>query len=312
MKNISITFILLFLFVSVNAQQTIAICKEKYGCDIAKVNLSRTEIDQTLEKPNFLTSASKNVILVLNNCNSVIEDKRTIQQLHIAFGGKAIPKSVNQFYLKKYMIDKGCISKCLNSIKRISFKISSPEFSGTGYSFINLKKGEAFMPNTAFQELYRGQEGFSAMVIDAYFRNYKYITYMIDPEGKKIKMDMKIGLSIGGMKDDKLNLAKWKKDFKLTGNKRKYLNTNDFQYEYVGNGDEGKITFWLVESKDVCLPTGKFDALGFWNLGYLGFDGKTYLVTEISGSAFKVIVTNVTDGNYSFNPVGYQAMPSMN
>ena len=168
------------------------------------------------------------------------------------------------------------------------------------------------MPNAAFQQLYKGQEGFSQMVIDAYFRNYKYITYMIDPEGKKVKMNMNIGISVGGFKNDKLNLAKWKKDFKATGKKRKHFNTTSYQYEYVGNTPEGKLTFWLVQSGNVCLPAGKFDALGFWNLGYIAFDGKTYLVTELSGSGFKVEVTNITDGTYNFNPVGYQSMGSMN
>ena len=311
MKNLYLTILFLSLVISVNAQQTIAICKEKYGCDIAKVNISRTEIDKILAKPNFLTAASKNSLLVLNNCSSTIDGKRTIQQLHIAFGGKGVPKAINQFDLKQYIIDKGCISKCLNSTKKISFKISSSEFSGSSYSFINLKKGEAFMPNAAFQQLYNGQGELANMVVDSYFRNYKYITYVINPEVGKVKMDVNIGLSIGGFKNDKLNLAKWKRDFKLTGNKRKHLNTNDLQFEYVGIGDEGeKITFWLVESKDACLPQGKFDAMGFWGLGYISFDGRTYLVTELAGSDFKVTITNIIDGSYNFNPVGYKSMGS--
>ncbi len=310
MKNLTLTILFLTFLYSVKGQQTIAICKEKYGCDIAIVTTSRAEIDKILEKPNFLSVASKNAILVLQNCNSIVEEKRTLQQLHASFGGKGLVKENKQFDLKKYLIEKGCY--CPNTTKKVSFKLTSPEFNGTGYCYINLQKGEAFMPNAAFQQLYKGQEGFSQMVIDAYFRNYKYITYMIDPEGKKVKMNMNIGISVGGFKNDKLNLAKWKKDFKATGKKRKHFNTTSYQYEYVGNTPEGKLTFWLVQSGNVCLPAGKFDALGFWNLGYIAFDGKTYLVTELSGSGFKVEVTNITDGTYNFNPVGYQSMGSIN
>ena len=315
MKKLILTAYALVVLFSAEAQQTVAICKEKYGCDIAKINLSRVEIDKVLGKTNFLVKAGKNAILVLNNCNSSIEEKRTIQQLHTSYGGKAASKEIKQFDLKKYIKDKGCLAApCPNTTKKISFKLTSPEHSGTGYFFANLKNGEAYMPNAAFQQFYAGAEGFAGVKVDAFFRNYKYVSYMVDPEGKKFKSDMPIGTNMAAIGNDATNLEKFKKEFKATGKKRAHLNTADFQYEYVGKDDEGAaLTFWLGPAGNVCLPQGKFDAWGFWNLGYIAVDGKTYLVAEISGSGFKVQVTGVSEGSYSFNPVGYQsiAMPNI-
>lgn len=310
MKNLYILLIGLFFFVSVNGQQTVAICKEKYGCDIAKINLSRVEIDNILGKKFFLTAAGKNAILVLNNCNSAIDEKKSTLQLHQTFGGKASPKTLGAFDLRKYLLEKGCLKTCPNNTKKISFKVTSPDHSGSGYFFANLKAGEAFMPNEAFQQFYAGQD-MASMKVDAFFRNFKYISYMVDPDGGKFVTDMPIGTSMAGIGSDLKNEARFKKDFKPTGRKRQHLATKDFQYEYVGKGDDGQITFWLGPAYDVCLPAGKFDALGFWNLGFISVDGKTYLLAEISGSGFKVTVTAVADGSYSFNTAGYQSISGM-
>ncbi len=309
MKNLYLMAIGFFLFTSVRAQQTVAICKEKYGCDIAQVNLPRPEIDKLLGKTNFLTAAGKGAILLLNSCNATIEEKRTTLDLHKAFGGKTSPKILSSFDLKRYLVEKACVSNCPNTTKRISFKLTSPEHSGSGYFFANLKNGEAYMPDAAFQQFYAGTEGFAGMKVDAFFRNFQYITYFVDPEGKKFKSDMPIGTSMAGIGNDLKNESRFKNDFKVTGKKRQHLNTKDFEYEYVGKDDEGAaLTFWLGPAYNVCLPPGKFDAFGFWNLGYISVDGKTHLVAEISGPGFKVTVTNVSEGNYSFNPAGYQSI----
>ena len=106
-----------------------------------------------------------------------------------------------------------------------------------------------------------------------------------------------------------MNEKRFKTDFK-TGNTRKHLNNT--ATEYTGKDGSGNtMSLWIMPVADVCLPAGKFDAFGFYNLGYISVDGITYLVTEMSGSGFQITMTGISDGSYNFNPTGYKNLGNL-
>lgn len=290
-----------------NAKQYMAVCQQGAGCEILELKASAKDIDMQLEKTGFWVNATDSSTLVIENCSSRIEDRRSPSEIHQSYGGKGEPKKLNSFDIQKHLKEKGCLS-CPNTTKKMSFYLNASgedAFSGEGYFFLNLKAGEAYMPNESFQKIY-GPEA-KQIVVDQFIRNGAMDSYTI-AEGQKYHTRMPVGTNISVVKNDELNEQRFKKEFKKTGNTRKHLNTNETDTEYVGNDDEGKpISFWLVPVADVCLPAGKFDAFGFYNLGYISVDGKTYLVTEISGSGFQVKLTGISDGSYSFNPAGYKS-----
>lgn len=304
-------YLLFFLLISnccysQTITKRVAICQDNKGCEEATVRLTPEKINQLLAKPGLLNAADSASILVLDQCEAYLEDSLTMQQLHLRFGGNAKFIKRQVFDLEKYIKEKGCL-RCPNTTKKISFRVTSPEFSGSGYFYANLQNGEAYMPNAAHHQLY-GPEA-AGMTVDAFFRNYQYVSYIIDPEGKKWKVDMPIGTSLGPPgKGDAINEKIFKTQFRATGQKRKPLQTSLEQIEYTGQTDEGKLTFWLAPALGVCLPPGKFDAWGFFNLGYIAVDGVTYLVAEISAAGFTAQVTGLEEGNYQFNTSGYSSI----
>ena len=141
---------LLFLFglKSFSQQQIITICSEKNGCEFAKVNLSKAQIDNILDKPNFLVKEKEVVILNLVSCQSSIEKNSTPQSLHQKFGGKGNIVENKNFDLRNYFVKNNCAKNCNPSTvpnagsqanikigltgnftfnKKISFSIESPE-----------------------------------------------------------------------------------------------------------------------------------------------------------------------------------------
>lgn len=300
-----LTGIALMLCTSAGAQRKLLFCEEKKGCSIASTRLSEAELEAMFRQPNLLLNADSTSFLVINGCQATLEKEKTPQQIHQSFGGQGTPGRKLNADLRQYLSQKGCIG-CPNNTQRISFAVKSSEHSGSGYFFANLKSGEAYMPNASFQQFYAGTEGFGNMTIDAFFRDKKYISYVIDPEGKKYRMDMAIGTDMKTIDGQDLdNQEYFKNNFKATGRKRPHLNTTLEEVEYSGQGEEGPLSFWLTPARTVCLPAGQFDALGFFNLGHLAIDGVTYLVCEISGPDFQVRVTGVEEGSYQFNPAGY-------
>jgi hypothetical protein len=312
MKNL---ILILGLLVSITACSqtpksnfTIALCEKDKGCNEMLTKLSKNEVAQILKRPDLFPTTEEKSILVIEKCDFKNKNNITIAQLHTAYGGKGEPGKISGFDLEKYLKEKVCL-KCPNPTKKLSVTISTPEFSGSGYFFISWDKQEAYMPNAAYQQLYKNMEGASDMTIDAFFKNYQYVSYVSHPESGKWKTNMPIGTSVMSFGNDKENEARFKKEFKATGKKRPHLNTLDFQYEYQGKDDEGKVlVFWLGPSYDVCLPPGKFDALGFFNLGYIAVDGITYSVMEISGPGIKMKTTAIENGSYNFSPVGYKSV----
>jgi len=299
MKNI---LLMLYLLMSLTAcSQTekgnliIAICEKDKGCTEVMKTYNKTEVAQTLKRPDLFSNPKENSILVIEKCDFTSENKKTIPQLHAQYGGKGEVKKIADFDMEKYLRQNQCLL-CPNPTKKISISISSSEFNGNSYFYYNWNKKEAYMPNDAFQRLYPSGE--IEGIIDAIFKDYQFITYINHPEVGKMKMNKPIGLSVFSFGKDKENEALFKRTFKKTKNKRPHLNTPDFEYEYQGKDDEGKpLTFWLGPSYDFCLPIGKFDALGFFNLGYISVDGITYSVMEISNPDFKAQITAIENGN---------------
>lgn len=305
MKRSIILLCYTLIYVSGYTQvQTITICSEKNGCEFAKVNLNKNQIDAILVKPNFLAKEKGAIILNLVDCISTIEKTKTIQAIHQAHGGKGTIKERKNFDLKKYLIEKACFFNCPNSTKRISFQASTDEFNGSGYYFHNIQAEESFMPNASWQQLYNGE--MDGIIMNTYLKKNEHISYTIDSEGNKWKMKMPHGTVFEDLNEASFS-TKFHKVFKKTGNKKKFLNTTEIQYEYTGKDAEGKkMILWLLPAGNVCYSQGKAIVTGFNNLGYIVVDGITYLIAELSGADLNVKVTGIEDGTYSFDTSGYK------
>lgn len=309
MKNLLYLFLISVLASCSQAQQSkqkIVVCEKENGCQSSEILNSRIDIDRILEKSNFMTTAGEGAILVVENCASKIEQNLSVQQIHKSYGGVGEPEQIRNFDLENYIKLKGCKS-CSNSTKKLSFIVNSPEHNGSGYSYINFKLREAYMPNAAFQQFMAGQEGASSIVVDQFIRDYELVTYTI-AEGQKYVHKMPLGLSMFSNETDELNEQRFKNEFKKTGQTKPHFVAGFEQTEYAGRDDEGKqLKFWLVPANDVCMPSGKFDMVSLYNIGYISVDGITYLITEISNPDFNIQVVNVEEGSYNFNPAGYQS-----
>lgn len=310
MKNFVLILCLLLSFTACSQAQknnlTIAICEKGKGCTEVLKKYDKNDIARILQRSDLFASLEEPSILVIEKCDFKDEHKLTIPQLHTQYGGKGEAKKIADFDLEKYLKQNQCL-QCPNPTKKISVSISSSEFNGNSYFYYSWNKKEAYMPNDAFQKLYPSGE--IEGTIDAVFKDYQFITYINHPEVGKMKMNRPIGLSVFSFGKDKDNEAKFKTQFKKSGNKRPHFNTSDFDYEFVGKDDEGKpMTIWLGPAYDFCLPQGKFDALGFFNLGYIAVDGITYSLIEMSGSDYKAQITSIENGNYNFNTTGYKSI----
>jgi len=311
MKNILFLFVFIQLASCTNAEdrtgkQHLAICTEGKGCAFSEITITAREVDKLLGKSKFWIAAASNATLILDKCESKKEEKQTLEDIDRSYGGSGKAVVLKEIDLEKYLKEKGCFA-CPNETKKISFYASGDGQSGNGYFFLNLKAGEAYMPDAAFQQFMSGQEGSNAVTVDQFIRNNEMETYTI-AEGQKYRTKMALGTTVSVVQRDAVNEKRFKSDFKKTGKIRKHLNTANTETEYTGKDDEGRIiSFWMIPSPDVCLPPGKFDAYGFYNLGYISVDGMTYLVTEISGTGFQIKLTGISDGSYHFNPAGYKS-----
>ncbi len=312
MKNSWFLLFFILFFSSCNAQkkettQTVAFCTEGKGCEFSELTLSASEVDRLLGESNFWARATPYATLILNKCAHIKEEKRTLAEIDQSYGGNGKDIVLKKMDIEKYLREKGCVT-CPNATKKMSFYVQASgetEVSGNSYFYLNLKAGEAYMPNEAFHQLYGSEAG--DIVVDQFIRNGKIEQYMI-AEGKKYRHSMPIGTTISVIKEDAMNEKRFKTDFKKTGKTRKHPGTLHLETEHVGKDDDGNtIHFWIVPYPEVCLPKGKFDAFGFYNLGYISVDGITYLVTEISGAGFQLKLTGISDASYSFNPTGYQS-----
>lgn len=316
MKNIFFLLLFVQFFSScTNAQekktkQTLAVCTDGKGCEFSEITIAASEVDKLLGKNNFWTAATSNATLILEKCESKKDEKQTLKDIDRSYGGSGQAVVLKKIDLERYLKEKRCFA-CPNETKKISFSgsgvgESGERYAGNGFFYLNIQADEAYMPNEAFKQmgLMDGEES-NAVTVDQFIRNNVMETYTVT-EGNKFRQVMDLGSQLG-MQQEKLNEQRFKKDFKKTGKTRKYKSNDDI--EYVGKDNEGRtISIWLTPSRDVCLPLGRFDAVGFYNLGYLSIDGITYLITEMSGPDFHLKLTSVTDASYQFNPAGYQTI----
>lgn len=287
----------------------LAICQQDKGCEFSEISMPASQVDKLLGKDNFLTSATSNATLILNKCESIIDEKQTLEAIDQMYGGSGNKVALKKIELENYLKENGClVFSCANETKKISFQIETEGLSGNGYFFLNIKAGEAYMPNDAFQELFKNQN-IGPLIIDQLIRNGKMENYVI-AEGQKYRVSQPIGINMNKVvENDAINAKQFQNDFKKTGRTRKHLNTSILETEYTGKDDEGRIlNIWMIATNDVCLDSGKFDAHGFYNLGYISVDGVTYLITEMNGEGIQIKLTNKADGNYNFNTAGYQTV----
>lgn len=314
-RIIKLHFLFLFFLFSlhylhaqeIKHKQYFAVCKEKKGCTFSEINISAEEVDLLLGKKNFWTQAPPYATLILNHCENMIEDSMTVEEINFKYSNSKELIIDEDFDLKKYLLENGCFAQtCLNETKKISFTVRAEGMSGSGYFYLNIKAGEAYMPNESFQTIL-AQNGAGEMINDQLIRNGKMENFVIT-NGKKYKVSMPIGIDMSKViKNDAINANHFKNNFVETGQTRKHLNTSQWEKEYRGKDEDGNELFiWVVPSIDVCLPKGKFDAHGFYNLGYISFNDKTYLITEMKGNSVHIKLTDISNGSYNFNPTGYQ------
>lgn len=332
MKNLSL--FLLFMLVSkmIAQTQTITICSENNGCEFAKVNLSKSQIDHILEKPNFLATEKGEVILNLVDCVSSIQKGQTPQAIHEAFNGKGLIKERKNFDLKKYLFDKGCRVECkqpaapnagqdalitigLNGNftfnQKLTFSITSSEGNVASYFYMNTKSGYSMMDNPAMQKM--TNEPYDGEICQIFTSNADIYQYIKSSEGN---FAMKVGSkndASSRSSDIGFEVKKFFKEFKKTGNKRN-VGTLFESEEYSGKDDEGTpMSVWLACANNVLLDTKITTAItGFWGLGYISSpSATTYLITGFESKEVKINLTRLENQNISFSGKTYTPVGSM-
>lgn len=327
MKNHILLLVLLFFAIGVQAQiQTITICSEKNGCEMAKVNLTKAQIDNILEKPNFLATEKGEVILNLVECVSTAEKNTTPQKLHEKFGGKGIIKQIANFDLKKYLFDKACRPSCKFPAKpnagqqvkeknglngeytfnqKFTFKIEHPEANYTSNFYLNTQNGYSLLDNDAMK-LFTGNE-LEGEVNQILTSTFDFHQYMSSSEGK-------YALKIGGKNNNKQAQsqtlsADFFKTFQKTGNK-KWIAGKFESLEYTGMSDGTKMSVWLSCSDGIFIDKrNTFLLTGFYGLGYIvNPAGQTYLITTIEGDGMKIQLLTIENLNKNFSGKPYKLM----
>ena len=285
--------------------ETVATCAAEAGCTFYSVDLTRAEIDQLLNKSDFFAAAKAEAVLVLVDCAPLIEEEQPLEAIDQKYGGAGEARFGEGFDFKNHLLQHACLA-LPNNTKRIDYTAVDKKEGKTvqGYSFLNIKGREAFIPNESFIKLLEDAEGI--VQIDAFMRDRVMIQYMVDPEGNKWEIRMDIGMTYGPSPEDVDNLAHFNQHFKKTGNRARFLQTALYSEEYAGKDAEGAdMNIWLVPATDVMLPPNEFAMVGFLNIGYLQLGGVTYLMHKFTSSLFDVEVTRIQDGEYSFDPTGY-------
>lgn len=291
------------------SQQHIAICEENNGCEFAKLNLKDLKVDELLQKNNFWTKASPDATLIIIKCQSQIDNDRSLEEIHHAYGGTPPIQVKEKYDFVKYIESQNCFRKieksCPNKTKKITFSFVGEESSGTSFFYLNIQKDESYMPDEAFVMMgipSTDAEG-RKVSINQFIKRKGYIDNYVITAGKKVHTTLDMTSTIN-QSQDQLNYQRFLKDFKKTGKIRKFQNNDDV--EFVGKDEDGKsVTIWLSKSTDVCLPANNFDRVGFYNLGYFLNEGETFLITELSGSNFQLKIGSVEDAEYSFDSTGY-------
>lgn len=286
--------------------ETVATCVAEAGCTFYSVDLTRAGIDKLLNKSDFFAAAKAGAVLALVDCTPVIEEDQSLESIDQKYGGAGEAKFGEGFDFKNYLLQHACLA-FPNNTKRFDYTAVDKKEGKTmqGYSFLNIKDREAYVPNESFIKLLEDAEGI--VQIDVFMRDRVMIQYIIDPEGNKWEIRMDIGMTYGPSPEDVDNLVHFNQHFKKTGKRARFLQTALYSEEYAGKDAEGApMNIWLVPSTDVILPPEEFAMVGFLNIGYLQLDGVTYLMHKFTSSLFDVEVTQIQDGEYSFDSTGYR------
>ena len=326
MKNLSL--LILFLLVSKMSAQTqiITICSEKNGCEMTKVNLTKSQTDNILEKPNFLVREKGEVILNMVECVSTIEKNTTPQQLHEKFGGKGTIKQISNFDLKRYLFDKACRPRCnfltdpnagqqvnekigLNGDytfnQKLTFKIEHAEGNYTSNFYLNTKNGYSLIDNESMR-LFTGIEGEGEMN-QILTSASDFHQYMSTAEGK-------YALKFGAQNDSKYEQSQMAsedffKNFQKTGNKKLIAGKFD-SMEYTGTFEGVEMSVWLSCTDKILVDQNyTFVLTGYYGLGYIvNPAGETYLLTEIISDGVKIQLINVENVTKNFSGKTYKPM----
>ena len=331
-KAITLVFLTFLSAIGYTQQQTITICSEKNGCEFAKVNLTKHQIDNILEKSNFLAKEKGEVILNLVGCVSSIQKNKTPQDIHQAFNGKGTIKEIKDFDLRKYLFEKGCRIECkqpsvpnagqdvLKTIElsgdftfnqKITFSVTSSEGNLESYFYLNTKNGYSMMDNAAMQKMVT--ESYDGEMTQIFTSNADFYQYMKTPEGNySMKLGSKTNVNTRTAAIS-FEIKKFFKEFIKTGNKRMVSNLF-YSEEYIGKDEEGTpMKVWLACANDISIDKKSTNAVtGFWSLGYiLSPYGITYLITGFEGKDVKISLANIEYQKASFSGKGYQPIGNM-
>lgn len=286
--------------------QYLAVCSYGNGCEFSEILLDQKDVDIALGREHFWAQSGPDATLILEGCVAQVDEERSIEEIHADYGGSGDPKMVEPVDIARYISGMGCL-QCDTETKKLSFEISSVEVSGSAYFYINLKDMESYMPNDAYQQFYKGVEGISGMVIDQFMRKGYMEQYIIAPDGEKYLYFLPLASVYLIPEDGSFGENDFKRAFKKTGNKRRNLDL--YEEEYEGKDEEGAdLKFWLAATPNVCLQPNQFAFMGMYGIGYMKIDGITYLMTEASIPGYKMKITKLEKGSYSFNPNGYKRL----
>lgn len=307
--NTFIIFLLISLLalapLSCNAQSEsstfIAVCEMNKGCVFASIDGHESEISSLLQQHNFSNGMDPNKIVVLEKCQTKVMDFFSRAFIDSLYGGKGKDTQIVMYDFKKHLIEHHCI-QCPNVTKKINFSFIDKieNVSGSTFQYINIQANESYMPNAACQMMTPEAE---SATVDVLIRNNNIEQYII-VEGKKMKSILPYSGIYPG--NDKRAHDEFKKEFKPTGRTRASTFNTHQEIEYKGKASDNKVyTVWLLPVDDVCIESNRFSCVGMYTLGYIRIEHQTYLTTEWEGADFNLKVTQVSNGNYSFSPVGY-------
>jgi hypothetical protein len=326
-NNLLLLFLVLFSYNFYGQQQIITICSEKNGCEFAKVNLTKAQIDDILQKPNFMVMEKEEVILNIIDCESIIEKNTTPQQLHQKYNGKGSCNEIKNFDLRKFMSEKNCCRSPINPnagegantkiglngnftfTSKFTFSVQSSEGNFTSYFYLNLKNGYSLMDNSAMKKL--ANQEFDGEINQIMTPSSDFYQFMKSPEGS---YSMKLGAkNKNTLITTQKSSTDFFKNFHKTGIKKMIYGSVQSE-EYNGiDADGTEMSVWLSCSKGISVDKKiTYAVTGFFGLGYVvSPTGETFLVNAIEGNGMKITLNTIEIQNKSFSGASYKPMGEM-
>ncbi len=286
--------------------QYLAICEYGRGCTFSELLVDQRDVDVLLGKDHFWSKAGPEAILILEGCRAEVDEERTMEEIHREYGGSGGPEKVNPVDIGQYYSGLGCLA-CDTEVKKLSFRVESADINGDGYFFLNIKDRESYMPNASYQQFYKDVGGLENIVVDQRIKNNLLEQYIVGEDGGKYLYVLPLNHEYLTPVDPDFKEVEFKDAFKKTGQKRRDMGI--VEEEYLGQDVDGsELRFWLGIMPNICLDENQFSFVGMYGVGFVKIEGFTYLITEMSIPGYKLKVTEIVDGSYSFNPVGYQKL----